>query len=397
VKLPLIHRSKSSRGGDRMSVETEAIVLRGIGDPWSDDPPPFDQLKVETVTLEEPGPGEVMVDVHTAAICHSDLSVLSGHRPRPTPMVLGHEASATVKSVGEGVTRFATGDRVLMAYVPSCGHCRTCVEGRPALCEPGNAANAAGTLISGRKPFTDSSGASLHQHLGLSAFSRQTVTSENSLIPMPDDMPLDLAALLGCSVLTGVGAAIHTGEARPGMQVAVFGLGGVGLASVIGAKIAGATRIVGVDIDKTKFELAEKLGASGCVVGGEGVAERVRSLSDGGVDLALDTAGVAGLLNGAYDSTRRGGRVVVVGLANPGAKVEISPADLVATERTVCGSYMGSAVPERDALILASLYREGQLPLEDLVGDRISLAGVPGGFAQLHKGQRGRRLIDIRG
>jgi Zn-dependent alcohol dehydrogenase len=380
-----------------MSIETEAIVLRGNGDPWSDDPPPFDELKLETVTLEEPGAGEVLLDVHTAAICHSDLSVLSGHRPRPTPMVLGHEASATVKSVGEGVTRFAPGDRVLMAYVPSCGHCQPCVEGRPALCEPGNAANAAGTLISGRKPFTDAAGESLYHHLGLSAFARQTVTSENSLIPMPDDMPLDLAALLGCSVLTGVGAAIHTGEVEPGMQVAVFGLGGVGLAAVIGAKIAGAARIVGIDVDESKFELAEKLGASACVLGGEGAVEKVRELTGGGVDLAIDTAGVAKLLNDAYDSTRRGGSVVIVGLANPGATVEINPADLVATERTVRGSYMGSAVPERDAITFTSLYREGELPLEDLVGERISLPDVPAGFAQLHKGQRGRQLIRIGG
>jgi alcohol dehydrogenase len=378
-----------------MSVETEAIVIRGNGDPWSDDPPPFDQLKLEKVTLEEPGAGEVMVDVHTAAICHSDLSVLSGHRPRPTPMVLGHEASAVVNRVGEGVTRFSPGDRVLMAYVPSCGHCLPCVEGRPALCEPGNAANAAGTLISGRKPFTDAAGDELYHHLGLSAFSRQTVVSENSLIPMPDDMPLDLAALLGCSVLTGVGAAIHTGAVEPGMQVAVFGLGGVGLAAVIGAKIAGAARILGVDVDESKFELAKKLGASECVPGGDDAVERVRELSGGGVDLAIDTAGVAKLLNDAYDSTRRGGSVVVVGLANPGVNVELNPADLVSSERTVRGSYMGSAVPERDAVVLTSLYREGDLPLEDLVGDRIGLADVPAGFAQLHRGQRGRQLIRI--
>ncbi|HVV90716.1 MAG TPA: zinc-binding dehydrogenase [Solirubrobacterales bacterium] len=380
-----------------MSVETEAIVLRGSGDPWSDDPPPFDELRLERVTLAEPGAGEVMVDVHTAAICHSDLSVLSGHRPRPTPMVLGHEASAVVNRVGEGVTRFAAGDRVLMAYVPSCGHCLPCVEGRPALCEPGNAANAAGTLIGGGKPFRDADGNELYHHLGLSAFSRQTVVSENSLIPMPEDMPLDLAALLGCSVLTGVGAAVHTGAVEPGMQVAVFGLGGVGLAAVIGARLAGAARILGVDVDESKFELARRLGASDCVLGGDAAAERLRELSGGGVDLAIDTAGVARLLTDAYDSTRRGGSVVVAGLANPGDEVGINPADLVATERTVRGSYMGSAVPARDAVVLTRLYREGELPLEDLVGDRIGLADVPAGFAKLHRGHRGRQLIGIGG
>jgi alcohol dehydrogenase len=380
-----------------MSIETEAIVLRGRGDPWSDEPPPFEALALETVTLEEPGAGEVMVDVHTAAICHSDLSVLSGHRPRPTPMVLGHEASAVVKRVGEGVTRFAPGDRVLMTYVPSCGHCLPCVEGRPPLCEPGNAANAAGELLSGRRPFSDADGNPLHHHLGLSAFARQTVLSENSLIPMPDDMPLDLAALLGCSVLTGAGAAIHTGGIEPGMRVAVFGLGGVGMAAVIGARVAGAATILGVDVDESKFELAWKLGASECVVGGEGAIERLRELSEGGVDVAIDTAGVAALLTDAYESTRRGGTVVIVGLANPEAKVEVSPADLVATERSIRGSYMGSTVPERDAITMTRLYRSGELPLEDLVGDRIGLAEVPAGFEQLHRGHRGRQLIEIGG
>lgn len=380
-----------------MSIETEAIVLRGSGDPWSSEAPPFEELRLEQVTLEEPGVGEVMVDVATAAICHSDLSVLSGQRPRPVPMVLGHEASAVVKRVGEGVQRWEAGDRVLMTYVPACGHCLPCVEGRPPLCEPGNAANAAGELLSGRRPFSDAAGNPLYHHLGLSAFAQQTVVSENSLIPLPDDMPLDLAALLGCSVLTGVGASIHTAAVKPGMRVAVFGLGGVGLAAVIGARIGGAATILGVDIDEGKFELAEALGATACVKGGEGAVEWIREQTQGGVDVALDTVGVAALLIDAYDSTRRGGTAVVVGLANPEAKVEVSPADLVSTERAIRGSYMGSTVPERDVIWLTRLYRSGDLPLEDLVGDRIGLADVPAGFARLHQGQIGRQLIAIGG
>jgi alcohol dehydrogenase len=380
-----------------LSIETEAVVLRRSGDPSLEQEPPFDALTLERVTLAEPGPGEVMVDVATAAICHSDLSVLTGRRPRPTPMVLGHEASGVVRIVGPGVERMRPGDRVVMTFVPSCGHCPPCAEGRPALCEPGNAANAAGTLLSGRRPFSDREGKPLSQHIGLSAFARQTVVSENSLIPLDDEMPLDLAALLGCSVLTGVGAVVNTAEIKPGMRVAVLGLGGVGLASVIGARLSGAAKILGVDIDAGKFELAEKLGATACVAGGSGVVERLRESSEGGVDVAIDTTGVAPLMLDAYRSTRPGGTVVVAGLANPGASVPISPADLVATERTLKGSYMGSAVPGRDLTALTRLYRSGDLPLADLVGDRLELSEVPAGFARLHAGQRGRQLVAIGG
>lgn len=380
-----------------MSVATEAVVLRRCGDPSSSQEPPFESLSLEQVTLTEPGTGEVMVEVATAAICHSDLSVLTGHRPRPTPMVLGHEASGVVHGVGPGVERWSPGDRVVMTYVPSCGHCLPCVEGRPALCEPGNAANAAGTLVSGRRPFSDREGMPLNQHLGLSAFARHTVVSENSLIPLHDEMPLDLAALLGCSVLTGVGAAINTAAVGVGTRVAVFGLGGVGLAAVIGAGLSGAATIIGIDIDPTKFELAAKLGATECVTGGEGVAKRVRQASEGGVDVAIDTTGIAPLMLDAYASTRRGGTVVIAGLAAPDARVGISPADLVATERALKGSYMGSAVPERDVISLTRLYRSGDLPLQDLVGDRIALGEVPEGFVRLHRGQRGRQLVTIGG
>jgi alcohol dehydrogenase len=380
-----------------LSFETEAVVLRGCGDPSSGAEPPFEALALEPVMLAEPGTGEVMVEVATAAICHSDLSVLTGHRPRPTPMVLGHEAAGIVHGVGPGVERWSPGDRVVMTYVPSCGHCLPCVEGRAPLCEPGNAANAAGTLLSGRRPFSDAAGVPLNQHIGLSAFARHTVVSENSLIPLDDEMPLDLAALLGCSVLTGVGAAIHTAAIDVGMRVAVFGLGGVGLAAVIGASLAGAATIVGIDVDPTKFELAAKLGATVCVAGGEGVAERVRDASEGGVEVAIDSTGVPVLMLDAYASTRRGGTVVVAGLAAPEARVEVSPADLVATERSLKGSYMGSAAPERDVISLTRLYRGGNLPLEDLVGDRIELGEVPEGFARLHQGQRGRQLVTIAG
>ena len=374
-------------------IETRAAVLRRAGTP--DAPPPFDGLAVETVALREPGPGEVLIDVAAACICHSDLSVMSGHRPRPLPMVLGHEASGRVAAVGAGVTRFAEGDPVLMTYVPRCGHCRPCAEGRPALCEPGGAANAAGALLTGGRPFADAAGAPLHQHLGLSAFAHQTVVAQESLVALPADVPLAEAALLGCAVVTGVGAVANTARVQPGASVAVLGLGGVGLCAVIGARLAGAATVIGVDVDERKLAIAGELGADATLVAGPDVVGELRERTGGGVDYAFEAAGVAVAFEQAYAATRRGGTTVAIGLADPAARVPFSPADLVATERVVRGSYMGSTVPERDIPRYVELLRAGRLPLDRLVGERIALDDVPEAMRRLHGGVVGRQLVEI--
>lgn len=375
-------------------IETHATVLRAGGTPGDGTPPPFEALAVEPVLLREPGPGEVLVDVAAACICHSDLSVLTGHRPRPLPMALGHEASGRVAAVGAGVTRFQPGQPVLMTYVPRCGHCRACAEGRPALCEPGGAANAAGELLTGGRPFRDAGGGDLHQHLGLSAFARQTVVAQESLLALPDDVPLAEAALLGCAVMTGVGAVANTARVEPGSTVAVFGLGGVGLCAVLGARIAGASRVIGIDPDVRTHALARELGADDALLSTDAV-EEVRELTGGGADCAFEAAGVAAAFEQAYAATRRGGTTVVVGLADPAARVAVSPSDLVASERTIRGSYMGSTVPERDVPRYVGLMRAGRLPLERLVGERIGLDDVPAGMRRLHDGVVGRQLVLI--
>jgi alcohol dehydrogenase len=375
-------------------IETHATVLRAGGVPGDGTPPPFEALAVEPVLLREPGPGEVLVDVVAACICHSDLSVLTGHRPRPLPMALGHEASGRVAAVGAGVTRFAPGQPVLMTYVPRCGHCRACAEGRPALCEPGAAANTAGELLSGGRPFQDAGGSELHQHLGLSAFARQTVVAQESLLALPDDVPLAEAALLGCAVMTGFGAVANTARVEPGATVAVFGLGGVGLCSILGARLAGAGRVIGIDPDARTHALARELGADETLLSADAV-EEVRELTGGGADYAFEAAGVAAAFEQAYAATRRGGTTVVVGLADPAARVAVSPSELVATERTVRGSYMGSTVPERDVPRYVELLRAGRLPLERLVGERLTLDDVPAGMRRLHEGVVGRQLVLI--
>lgn len=375
-------------------IATRATVLRAVGTPGDGTPPPFDALTVEEVQLREPGPGEVLVDVVAACICHSDLSVLTGDRPRPVPMALGHEASGRVAAVGAGVTRFRVGQPVLMTYVPRCGHCRACAEGRPALCEPGGAANAAGQLLTGGRPFSDAAGGALNQHLGLSAFAPQTVVAQESLLALPDDVPLAEAALLGCAVMTGVGAVTNTARVEPGASVAVFGLGGVGLCAVIGARLAGAGRVIGIDPDTRTHALARELGADD-TLGGGAVVETIRELTGGGVDYAIEAAGVAAAFAQAYAATRRGGTTVVAGLADPASSVPVHPADLVATERTVRGSYMGSTVPERDVPRYVELVRAGRLPLDKLIGERLTLDQIPDGFRRLHDGVVGRQLVEI--
>jgi alcohol dehydrogenase len=375
-------------------IETEAAVLRASGS-GSDGIPVFEALQIEPVQLDEPGPGEALVSIAVASICHSDLSVLTGDRPRPLPMVLGHEASGVVAATGPWTTRVRVGDHVLLSYVPACGRCRHCAEGRPALCEPGNRANAEGRLLTGSRPFRDAGGALLHQHLGLSAFSRMTVAAQESLVVLPEAMPLDHAALLGCAVVTGVGAVINTAGVEPGATVAVFGLGGVGLSVVMGAQLAGAAMIVGVDVAADKLARARELGATDGLLADATVVERVLELSAGGVDYAFDATGVPLVLEQAYRSTRRGGVAVALGLSHPDARISISPAELVSGERSLRGSYMGTTVPARDVSRLTQLYLRGQLPVELLVGSRIRMADIPHGFERLHAGVVGRQLVEI--
>src|ERR1700687_4889280 len=226
--------------------------------------PPFAEslpLSIEAIDLAPPGPGEILVKIAAAGLCHSDLSVINGHRPRPMPMALGHEAAGIVEELGEGVTDLQRGDHVVLVFVPSCGHCEPCAEGRPALCEPGAAANGAGTLLSGARRL-HRNGSDVHHHLGVSAFAEYATVSRRSVVKIDRELPLDEAALFGCAVLTGVGAVINTAKVSAGSSVAVIGLGGVGLASLLGAKVAGARQIVAVDLSDAKLELALALGAT---------------------------------------------------------------------------------------------------------------------------------------
>nr|WP_076072473.1 zinc-dependent alcohol dehydrogenase family protein [Sphingomonas montana] len=368
-----------------------AAILRATGaaPPYVDSRP----LTIETIDLDPPGPGEVLVRIAAAGLCHSDLSVINGDRARPVPMALGHEAAGTVAGLGAGVDDLAIGDPVVMVFMPSCGHCIPCAEGRPALCEPGAAANGHGTLLGGGIRLHDGHGP-IHHHLGCSAFADHAVVSRRSLVRVDADLPLADAALFGCAVLTGVGAVVNTAAVRAGQSVAVVGLGGVGLAALLGAAASGAARIVAIDLAPDKLALASELGATDLIDARDPDAvARVRALTGGGVDVAFEMAGSIRALETAFAVTRRGGTTVTAGLPPATATLPLPVVQLVGEERTLKGSYIGTCVPARDLPRYVALYRAGRLPVDRLVTGTLPLDQINLGFDRLRAGAAVRQVI----
>ena len=351
-------------------------------------------LVVNEVTLQAPGPGEVLVEIIGAGLCHSDLSTINGSRPRPMPMVLGHEAAGIVQELGPNVRDLQLGDHVVFSFVPMCGRCLYCSTARPALCEKGALANAAGTLLDGSRPFRDRGGKILHHHLGVSAFSQYTVAAQESLIKIPSSIPLEKAALFGCAVVTGVGAVINTARVEPGTAVAAFGLGGVGLSVVMGAQLARAYPIVAVDMLDAKLELARQLGATHVVNAAKGdPVQAVKDLTSGGAHYTFEAVGNEQVLQQAYQATRRGGTTVTIGLPHPARMFSVPAVGIVAEERTIKGSYMGSAVPRRDIPRLLALYQAGLLPVDLLLTRTISLDQINEAFDALASGEAVRQVV----
>lgn len=372
-------------------MKIRAAVLNAIGAkaPYATSKP----LAIEELELEAPGPGEVLVRIGAAGLCHSDLSVINGDRPRPMPMALGHEAAGVVEQLGDGVTDLKRGDHVVLVFVPSCGHCGPCSEGRPALCEPGATANGAGTLLSGGRRLTRN-GQTINHHLGCSVFAEHATVSRRSVVKIDPELPLDEAALFGCAVLTGVGAVVNTAQVRAGASVAVIGLGGVGLASLLGARAAGARHIVAVDLSDAKLDLAKSLGATHTFnAGNTDTLEQIRELTSGGVEYAFELAGSVRALELAYKITRRGGTTVTAGLPPPTATFALPAVNLVAEERTLKGSYIGTCVPSRDIPRYIELYRQGRLPVDRLMSGKLKLEDINRGFDLLHEGKAVRQVV----
>lgn len=374
-------------------MKIRAAVLREMGanHPYAESRP----LHIETLDLDPPGPGEVLVRIGAAGLCHSDLSVINGSRPRPMPMAIGHEAAGVVVAIGDHVDDLVPGDHVVMVFMPSCGHCLPCSEGRPALCEPGAAANGKGMLLSGEcRLHEGAEGELVHHHLGCSAFADHAVVSRRSLVKIDRDLPLEIAALFGCAVLTGVGAVVNTAKVQPGQSVVIVGLGGVGLAALLGALAAGAAQVIAIDLSEEKLSLARELGATATInpTDGDAVAQ-VKVLTHGGADFAFEFAGVVRALENAYAMTRRGGTTVTAGLPPPEAALGVNVVGLVAEERTLKGSYIGTCVPVRDLPRYIALYKQGRLPVDRLLSGVIALDDINAGFDRLHDGSVARLVV----
>ncbi|MBJ3762025.1 zinc-dependent alcohol dehydrogenase family protein [Maribius pontilimi] len=372
-------------------MKTRIALLRemGLPRPYTDSKP----LTVVEVDLDDPGPGEMCVKIAAAGLCHSDLSVINGDRPRATPLALGHEAAGVVESVGDGVTRFAPGDHVVLVFAPSCGHCLPCAEGRPALCEPAAVAAGDGSLLSGAKRIT-LDGRTIDHHLGVSAFSDRVVVDQCSAVKIDPAIPLEQAALLGCAVLTGAGATLHSGDLRPGQSCAIVGLGGVGLSGLMAALAAGANPVIAVDLAQDKRDFAMKLGAHHAIDPTEdGAIERIKELTGGGVDVAVELAGASVALRFAYDIVKRGGTAVTAGLPHPSDDLSIPATSLTVSEKTLRGSYVGSCVPVRDIPRFARLMQAGTMPIEQLMTHRLKLDDINLGFERLAAGDAIRQVV----
>jgi alcohol dehydrogenase len=372
-----------------MKIRAAVLDAMGLPGPYAQTRP----VKIDSVELDPPGEGEVLVRIAAAGLCHSDLSIINGTRPRPMPMVLGHEAAGVVEEIGAGVRDLRRGDHVVMVFVPSCGGCRPCAEGRPALCEPGAAANAVGTLLSGARRL-HRNGTPVNHQVGVSCFAEYATVSRHSLVKIDADVPFEHAALFGCAVLTGVGAIVNSAQVRAGATVGIVGLGGVGLAALLGAIACGASRVVALDLLEAKLATAKSLGANDVFDAGRAdCAEAVRAATAGGVDYCLEFAGAVDALALAYKITRRGGVTVTAGLPPPDATFALPAVNLVGEERTLKGSYLGSGVPVRDIARYVTLYRQGRLPIERLMSGRLKLDDINLGFDRLANGEAIRQVV----
>ncbi len=354
-----------------------AAVLPAVGSP----------LEITGIDLPDPGPGRIRVRLAAAGVCHTDLSLSNGTMRVPVPAVLGHEGAGTVVAVGEGVTHVAPGDGVVLNWAPSCGSCHACSLGEVWLCA--NALNGAADVYARTTEGTD-----LHPGLNVAAFAEETVVSAACVLPAPEGIPLTDAALLGCAVLTGYGAVHHSARVRQGETVAVFGVGGVGLAALQAARIAGASKIVAVDVSAEKEELARAAGATDYVLASENTAREIRALTGKqGVDVAVECAGRAVSIRTAWDSTRRGGRTTVVGIGGKDQQVTFNALEIFHWGRTLTGCVYGNSDPAVDLPVLAEHVRAGRLDLSALVTERISLDGIPAAFENMLAGKGGRALV----
>ena len=374
-----------------MRMKMKAAILRTTSAqrPFSVSKP----LSIEEVELDPPKRGEVLIKVKAVGLCHSDLVAITGERAKPMPIVIGHEAAGIVVELGEGVQGFDKGDHVVPTYVASCGHCEMCAVGRPALCEPATMTNADAVLWDGTTRL-HKNGQRIHHHSGVAGFAEYAVMSKDALIKIDKSIPFEHAALFGCGVVTGVGALLNTAGVKPGEHVAVVGLGGVGLSALLAAVAAGAGRIIALDLNPQKLQLARELGADFAINAADSdCVSQVREATLGGSHVAVETAGSAKALETAYQITRRGGTTVTAGMPGPEAKITLSHLSLSAEERCLKGSYMGSCVPKRDIPRYLSMFQDGKLPVDKLLSRTIGFNDLNAAMDRLDDAATVREIL----
>lgn len=369
-----------------MSIETQtarAVIARAHGAP----------VTVETIRVAPPQAGEVMVKMQACGVCHSDLSAAKGVIPLPPPVVLGHEGAGTVVAVGEGVKGLAVGDRVMSSFVSMCGHCRYCSTGRPQLCD--QAAKAAFTLPDGTTRLTDLAGQPLNIFSGCGVMAEYATLHMDNVVKIEQDISMECCALISCGVMTGVGAVVNTAKLTAGSIAVVFGAGGVGLNAIQGCKIAGAAMIVAVDRADAKLEMAKLFGATHTVNASaeENLVKTLKKLTGGGADFAFECVGLGAVVEQAYGCLRKGGTAVAVGVAGVKDTTTLKTLTLSFEEKTLTGSYYGSARPREDFPRLMSLYKGGRLKLDELITHRYRIDEAPQAFADLESGKNARGVI----
>jgi alcohol dehydrogenase len=355
------------------------LYNQGMPRPYATSKP----LKIETIELDPPGEGEILVKVAAAGLCHSDLSTIDNSRPRALPAVLGHEGAGVVVELGKGVSDLNVGDHVVFVFSPGCGKCRNCHRGRPYVCLTWPDFRNRGELFTGGKRLSKE-GKFIAHNSGVSCFAEYAVVTRHSLVRIDKDVPLVDAAMFGCAVQTGVGAAINTAAIKTGDVVAVIGLGGVGLSCMMGARMAGAKRIIAIDLSDDKLGLARQLGATDTFNAADpDCVKQIKDATGGGVDFAFEMAGSTRALALGVDILCRGGSVITAGLSPTASSYQLAHTSLVGDAKSICGCYMGSCSPERDIPVFIDLYKQGRLPIDRLKSGTLPLDEINAGFDRL--------------
>jgi S-(hydroxymethyl)glutathione dehydrogenase/alcohol dehydrogenase len=354
----------------------KAAVMYGVKQP----------LVIEDIEIDEPQANEVLVKTSASGVCHSDLHFMEGSYPYPLPVVLGHESAGIVEKVGEGVTRVKPGDRVVIAFVTSCGACDFCTIGKPYLCS--------NTMALGRVGRIKLKGQPMMQFANMSAFAEKQLVHQNALVKVPEGVPMEAAALVGCSVMTGVGAVANTVKVPVGSTVAVVGAGGVGLNIIQGAALAGASRIIAVDLLENKLAAAKEFGATDVVDASKGDAvQQVQQITNGGVDFAFEAIGLAKTAEQCWQMVKRGGKAVVVGMIPVGQSVSLPGPDFIFAEKAITGSFYGSTRQTHDMPWLMELYRQKRLKIDELISRRYRLEQINEAYEALKNGEVNRSVI----